>query len=258
MCEDLRVSDAVLDGAVDEARTAAVEVGGAAGVGEHAGQRVDGERLVEHRFDCTLPSYRGGAWSVTLTRAPRQRAATVDEVVLLPGDDAIVAPAWVPWSERLRPDDLGPGDLLPVEEDDPRLVPSWLAGDPATEPLLDDSGVRQVANEVGLGRERVLSLEGRDSAAERWYDGDRGPRAAVAESAPGRCGSCGFLLRLAGPLGPLFGVCANGNVAADGGVVSLDHGCGGHSDVRVPRARVEPRLPEPVVDTLAYEPIAWD
>lgn len=258
VCEDLRVSDAVLDGAIDEARQAAVEVGGADGVGKHAGHRVDGDRLVEHLFGCTLPGYRGWVWSVTLTRAPRQRAVTVDEVVLLPGDDAIVAPVWVPWSERLQPGDLGPGDLLPVEDDDPRLVPGWLAGDPATESLLDDDGVRQVANEVGLGRERVLSLEGRDSAAERWYDGDRGPQTPVAESAPGKCVGCGFLLRLAGPLGPLFGVCANGNVADDGRVVALDHGCGGHSDVRVQRPRSEPRLPEPVVDTFAYEPIVWD
>ncbi|MDQ3663924.1 MAG: DUF3027 domain-containing protein, partial [Actinomycetota bacterium] len=94
--------------------------------------------------------------------------------------------------------------------------------------------------------------------AERWYDGDRGPQTPVADSAPGKCGGCGFLLRLAGPLGPLFGVCANGNVADDGRVVSLDHGCGGHSDVRVPPARSEPRLPEPFLDTFAYEPVVWD
>jgi len=251
-------ADATLVAAVDEARAAAVETGGAGVVGAHLGHRAEGERVVSHLFESTRAGYRGWRWSVTLTRASRQKHVTVDEVALLPGEEAVVPPPWVPWSERVRPDDLGPGDLLPVDDTDPRLAPGWLVGDPAVEPLVDDSSVRQAAYEIGLGRERVLSLEGRDEAAERWYDGDRGPAAATAKQAPGRCIGCGFLVRMAGPLGLLFGVCGNGNVADDGRVVSLDHGCGGHSDVRVPGPRVERRLPDPVIDTVAYEMLAWD
>ena len=250
--------DAALAAAVDDARAAAVEVGSPDEVGEHLGHRAEGERVVTHLFACTRPGYHGWQWSVTLARAPRQRDVTVDEVVLLPGPDAIVAPAWLPWSDRVRPDDVGPGDLVPIEDDDPRLVPGWLTGDPVTEPQVDDTAVRQVVNEVGLGRQLVLSIEGRDAAAERWYDSDRGPDAPIAKSAPGRCVGCGFLVRLAGPLGLLFGACANGNVADDGRVVSLDHGCGGHSDVRLPSNRLPEKLPEPVIDTVAHEPLVWD
>ncbi len=250
--------DAALVAAVDVARAAAVSVGGADEVGAHEGHRVEGERVVSHLFASTRPGYRGWQWSVTLARVSRQKAATVDEVVLLPGPEAVVAPEWVPWSERVRPADVGPGDLMPIEDDDPRLVPAWLSGDPATEPLVDDAAVRQVADEVGLGRPRVLSLEGRDAAAERWYDSDHGPAAPIAATAPGRCIGCGFLLRIAGPLGLLFGVCANAQVADDGSVVSLDHGCGGHSDVRLPSNRQPETLPEHVVDTVSYEPLVWD
>ncbi len=250
-------ADAALVAAVEEARAAADSVGGANEVGAHEGHQVEGERVVTHVFASTRAGYRGWQWSVTLTRAPRQKQATVDEVLLLPGPDAVVAPQWVPWTERVRPDDVGPGDLVPVGDDDPRLVPGWSAGDPATDALVDDEAVRQVADEVGLGRLRVLSLEGRDTAAERWYDSDHGPEAAIATSAPGRCVGCGFLLRMSGPLGSLFGVCANGNVADDGRVVSLDHGCGGHSDVTVPANRLPEKLPEPVIDTVSYEPLAW-
>lgn len=250
--------DATLVDAVDEARAAAIDMAGGRDVGEHAGHRAEGERVVTHLFVCTRAGYPGWRWSVTLARAPRRRQVTVDEVVLLPGDDAVVAPAWVPWTERVRPDDVGPGDLLPVEDGDPRLVPGWLSGDEATGGMLDPAAVRQVVDDVGLGRERVLSLEGRDAAAERWYDGERGPEAAVARSAPGRCVGCGFLVRLGGPLGLLFGVCANAHVADDGQVVSLDHGCGGHSDVRIPPTAPEQRLPEPVFDTVAYEPLGWE
>jgi hypothetical protein len=65
-------------------------------------------------------------------------------------------------------------------------------------------------------------------------------------------------VRLGGALGTLFGVCANGNVGDDGNVVSFDHGCGGHSDVREARPTGESALPEPVFDTVAYEPFSFD
>ena len=58
-------------------------------------------------------------------------------------------------------------------------------------------------------------------AAERWYAGDGGPEAPLAKSAPDSCWSCGFLVRLAGPLADTFGVCANGNANDDGKVVYL-------------------------------------
>ena len=84
---------------------------------------------------------------------------TVDEVVLLPGPDAIVAPAWVPWRERIRPGDLSPGDVLPVDEDDPRLVPAYLAGDPGDSAPRDTDEVRQV-NGAGFGVEREMKESG--------------------------------------------------------------------------------------------------
>ena len=75
------------------------------------------------------PGYAGWRWSVTVTRASRQKTVTVCEVVLIPGDEAIVAPEWVPYRERIKPGDLSPGDLLPVADDDPRLVPTYSFGD---------------------------------------------------------------------------------------------------------------------------------
>ena len=57
-----------------------------------------------------------------------------------------------------------------------------------------------VAKDLGLGRVRTLSIEGRDLAAQRWYDGDAGPDAPISQSAPEPCTTCGFLVRIAGPL----------------------------------------------------------
>ena len=241
--------DAATVAAVDLAREALVQEAGAADVGDHLGHLVEGERVVTHLFACERPGYVGWRWSVTLARAPRQKHVTVDEVVLIPGSDAIVAPTWVPYRERIKPGDLSPGDLLPVDDDDARLVPTYSFGD---DPLDADekAQVRQVAQELGLGRVRTLSPEGRELAAQRWYDGDGGPDAPLARSAPDSCTTCGFLLRIAGPLSELFGVCANGDANDDGRIVSFDHGCGAHSEVRLAKRHEPQPLPEPVVDTI--------
>ncbi len=241
--------DAVGVAAVDAARDALLELVPVKDVGDHLGHLAEADRVVTHFFACTRVGYRGWRWGVTVARAARQKSVTVDEVVLLPGDEAIVAPTWLPWRERIKPGDLGPGDLLPTEEDDPRLVPGYTAGDE----VVDERSVKEVADELGLGRPRVLSLEGRELAAQRWYDGSHGPQAPIAQSAPANCGSCGFLVRLAGPLSQLFGVCANAFANDDGRVVSLDHGCGAHSEAQLAKRNQPVPLPEPVLDTLSWD-----
>src|SRR5689334_1688395 len=241
--------DADVVAAVDVARDALVEDVGTADVGEYLGHVVEGDRVASHQFATTRPGYVGWHWSVTVARAPRQKQVTVDEIVLVPGDAAILAPEWLPYKERIQPGDLSPGDLLPVEEGDPRLVPTYSFGD---DPLdTDDKAqVRQVAKDLGLGRVRTLSVEGRDLAAERWYDGAGGPEAPLAKSAPHTCWSCGFLVRMNGPLSELFGVCANGNANDDGRVVSYDHGCGAHSEVELAKKHEPQPLPDHVLDTI--------
>jgi hypothetical protein len=237
--------------AVDAALAALLDLVPAEEVGAHLGSQPEAPKVVTHHFECARAGYRGWRWSVTVARAPRQKTVTVDEVVLLPGDDAILAPEWVPWKERIRPGDLGPGDLLPTEEDDPRLAPAYTAADE----VVDADAVREVADELGLGRPRVLAVEGRDLAAQRWYDGSHGPEAPIAQSAPAPCATCGFFVRLTGPLAQLFGVCANAYANDDGRVVSLDHGCGAHSEVQLNKRNLPQPLPEPALDTLGWEDV---
>lgn len=241
--------DAAAVSAVDVARAAAVETGGADGVGEHLGHDVEGERVVTHHFACLLPGYVGWRWAVTVARASRAKTVTVDECVLLPGPDSVLPPAWVPWEERVRPDDLGPGDLIPVAADDARLIPGYTD-------VANDTDVRDVVEELGLGREWVLSRDGRADAAQRWYDGEGGPHTPIAKSAPAPCGTCGFAIPLAGSLGRLFAVCTNDRTPFDGTVVSIDHGCGGHTDVRLPAPQDD--SPDPVVDALDHELVPFD
>lgn len=237
------IVDSACAEAVDLAREAAEDTAGPAQVGEHLGLRAEADRVVTHYFVCLDPAYTGWRWAVTVTRASRAKNVTVSECVLLPGDDALLAPPWVPWLERLRPGDLGPGDLLPTAPDDVRLAPGFTQ--------VDESTDRETQWELGLGRVRVLSREGRDEAAARWYDGVAGPRAPIAASAPAQCSTCGFYVVLAGALRQVFGVCANEYAPDDGRVVSADHGCGAHSEA-VSLPAVSEHNP-PVIDELGYE-----
>jgi hypothetical protein len=245
-------ADAAAMAAVDLAREALLEDVDAADVGDHLSAEPEGDRVVTHLFECLRPGYAGWRWSVTVVRASRQKTVTVAEIVLVPGSEAIVAPIWVPYRERIKPGDLSPGDLLPVVEDDPRLVPTYSFGD---DPRDADgkAQIREVAKDLGLGRVRTLSLEGRDSAVQRWYDGPGGPDALLAKSAPEPCSTCGFLVRIAGPLSESFGVCANGDANDDGRVVAFGHGCGAHSEVRLARKHAPQPLPEHVFDTVTRD-----
>jgi hypothetical protein len=235
--------DATCAAAVDLAAAAAREVAGDS-VGGHLGARAEGDRVVTHSFAAEQPGYSGWRWAVTVARAPRSRHVTVDEVVLLPGDGALLPPEWVPWSERLRPGDLGVGDLLPTPPDDDRLVPAYV--------LSDDPAVEEVAFELGLGRPRVMSRLGREETAERWYSGDGGPDSPMSAHAPGRCITCGFYLPVAGSLRVLFGACANQFSPQDGRVVSADSGCGAHSEALVEQPPPTPP-PAPSYDDTVLE-----
>jgi hypothetical protein len=247
-------TDAVTAAAVDLARQAAIETAGETAVGDYLGATAEAERVVTHAFVCLHPGYIGWHWAVTLVRAMRAKQPTVNEVVLLPGEGALQAPAWVPWSERIAPGDVAPGMIMPTPDNDPRLVPGYTAGaDPKTpEETIE---IRAVVRELGLGRQRILSRFGHDEAAERWL-GRVGPEAESARLAPATCASCGYLVRLRGGLGACFGVCCNEYSPADGRAVSVEYGCGGHSDV-VDDHRVA-EAPLPVWDTITIDKHLFD
>lgn len=345
--------------AVDLARAAAEDDAAAGEVGAHVGIEIEADRIVTHLFACLSPGYVGWRWAVTVSRAARSKTVTVSESVLLPGPDSLLAPAWVPWTERVRPGDLKAGDLMPAGQDDERLVPvvaisgdagllDWdesefwrladtlaigrlgqpgqvaeppaveahaevavaeqgpgeeavpgqqAEGQRAAEPPAEGqpaegqlaaglpaegqpgagppaagqvtSGQPQAAGSGRRGRKagrarqrvegairpaRVLSAAGRDETAVRWYTGDHGPDSPLATAAPAGCLTCGFMIRLSGPLGRVFGVCANEYAPDDGKVVSVDHGCGAHSDGEMALANAAGSVP--TVDELGYDMIS--
>lgn len=64
-------------------------------------KRIDeGDETFSYLFKSELKGYIDWHWSVTIYQ-PQGAEATVSELVLLPGESSLVAPDWVPWSERL-------------------------------------------------------------------------------------------------------------------------------------------------------------
>lgn len=240
--------DSLCATAAEFARTILVADVGGDQVGAHLEIIAEAERVATHLFACTNTAYVGWQWAVTVSRADGSEDITVDELVLLPGKDSILAPAWIPWEQRLQDGDLGAGDVLPTPTDDTRLVPGYTGADDNS--ALDDD-LHPALWELGLGRARVMSQAGRLGTAERWDSGKTGANTRSAREAENQCSTCGFMLPMAGPMGTAFGVCGNRFAQTDGHVVALDFGCGGHSEVVLVQ-EVVPVVPL-VIDELADE-----
>ena len=225
---DVEVNKNDIFGALNIAKQAVIEDAGKSEyVGEFYSIDSDEERIATYLFHAKLPGYSGWMWAVTVAKIDDQSPATICDVVLLPGAKSLLAPNWVPYSQRIQPGDLGIGDVVPTSPDDERLTQSY-----AALPGEEELDLAQLF-EFGLSRARVLSIIGRDAASKRWYEGDRGPRAPIAQSAPKPCSSCGFFIPIAGSLRSAFGVCANAISPEDARVVSVDHGCGAHSEALI-------------------------
>ena len=208
------------------ARSAAIaDAGNPELVGADVSVEIDDDGRVEtYLFEAHLAGYQGWRWCVTIAKVDKKSEPTICDVVVLPGPDALLAPEWVAYRDRIQPGDVGVGDIVPSSLDDTRLVPS------VHSLIADEELDAMQVFDLGLVRARVMSIEGRDQASKRWYESDRGPQSPIAQAAPKPCCSCAFFVPISGSLRASFGVCANAISPEDARVVSVDHGCGAHSE----------------------------
>ena len=192
--------DAAAVAAVDAARAALLDEVDAADVGEHLGHRRRGRARRHPPLRLHPPRVRRLALVGDRGPRARQKTVTVDEVVLLPGDEAIVAPA-VGALPRAHP------ARRPVA----RRPAARRGRRPAAgaDVLLRRRPARRRREGAGpRGRRRTSAWAG--SARSRWRAATSPPSAGTTATAartrrwrrraPDTCTTCGFLVRLAGPL----------------------------------------------------------
>lgn len=147
--------DTILADAVDTARGALAEIAGAQEIGEHLGVTAEGERLVTHRFVSQKKGYQGWTWFATLARVPRAKAKdlTVCEVGIIAGDDSLLAPAWVPWADRLAKEEIEAANAAQAAEEAGESVtdPSQATGSEPEEGANDAEGEPSANSEQASG-----------------------------------------------------------------------------------------------------------
>lgn len=280
-----------------------------------------GDNVTDYRFECTMRGYEGWQWSVTLYHDEEAERWTINESTLVPTEDSLLPPVWIPWKDRLKPSDLSVTDSIGTEENDSRLENGLSEVEDKSENSDSEDSENNVtsentdaadananeaneaskANEAAkssegskesegseeseeseesessesyesnedfedaveafhLSRRKVMTAEAIAQTAKRWYSGQHGPKSLSTRIAEGNaCSTCGFMIPLAGALGNMFGVCANAWSPDDGKVVSLDHGCGEHSDIEPPEPsqiwiQSEPAYDDYHIDVIEQSP----
>ena len=82
------------------AKAALLEITEASTVGAPAGEVDEGDGVVTFLFETTQPGYPGWKWTVTVAQVEGSEP-TVLETELTPAEGALLAPDWVPWSDRM-------------------------------------------------------------------------------------------------------------------------------------------------------------
>ncbi|MFM1910064.1 MAG: hypothetical protein RLZZ545_762 [Actinomycetota bacterium] len=123
----------------------------------------DDNRVATYLFNADIAGYVGWRWCITVAKVDEDATPTVCDVVIFPGPDSLLAPDHIPYRDRIQPEDIQPGVIVPSILEDTRLAPgiNSLVHDEDLDPA-------QIFD-LGLMRPRVLSIEGRDQASKRWY-----------------------------------------------------------------------------------------
>ena len=93
-------------------------------VGAFISVDIDSEnRVSTFLFEADLAGYKGWRWCVTVAEVEDGATPTICDVVVLPGPDSLIAPEWIEYRDRILPEDIQPGVIVPSILDDTRLAP---------------------------------------------------------------------------------------------------------------------------------------
>ena len=101
---------------VEVAHSALLEITPEATIGAPSGQTEEGGATAV-TFQANMAGYPGWHWTVAIATLDDAEPSVL-EVELMPGNGALLAPDWVPWSERLADYEAAQGALSADENDD--------------------------------------------------------------------------------------------------------------------------------------------
>jgi hypothetical protein len=164
----------------DFARNALIESAGRNKVGNFIEVFEEEGGVATFLFENNQKGYVGWRWSITVYQSTKSAPATVSEIVLLPGPDSLVAPDWVPWSERLadykalqieleKQAALDAEDAEDTEDDEDEADESEIVDE-----IVDEDEAEDVASEV-TEESAVTDLEEGESAEDDSEDTGRKP-----------------------------------------------------------------------------------
>ncbi|MCU1471775.1 MAG: hypothetical protein JWQ39_2924 [Glaciihabitans sp.] len=84
----------------DFARKALVEVTPESTIGSFIGSVDNGDAVTTYQFGTTMTGYPGWMWTITVAHLEGE-SPTIVESELTPAEGALLAPDWVPWSDRM-------------------------------------------------------------------------------------------------------------------------------------------------------------
>jgi hypothetical protein len=89
-----------LSEAQEFARAALVAVTPESTIGAFTDEVDEGDGVTSYRFETTMPGYPGWNWTATIARLA-DAEPTIVETELVPAEGALLAPDWIPWSDRM-------------------------------------------------------------------------------------------------------------------------------------------------------------
>lgn len=70
-------------------------------IGDFVSELEAQKNVIEVRFESKMRGYQDWHWVVTLTQVDKRKPLLVSEINLMASENALLAPKWVPWAERL-------------------------------------------------------------------------------------------------------------------------------------------------------------
>lgn len=102
------------------ARAGLLEITPASTIGDAAGEIDEGDGVISYQFETLMDGYPGWKWTVSVAQVDDSEP-TVLETELIPAEGALLAPEWVPWSDRMddyRAAQIALGEVVEDDESD--------------------------------------------------------------------------------------------------------------------------------------------